>query len=124
MFLSTTTSSLTNLVLLRFQETDISCNGNFGNGTILGPVIAPTIGGYLGELLNWRWIFYTLVPLGFSSFAVLATVPKRSTSSAMSLDWIGFIALACSVAALQIMFDRGERNSWFESTETIIECGV
>ena len=22
------------------------------------------------------------------------------------------------------MFDRGERNSWFESTETIIECGV
>ena len=22
------------------------------------------------------------------------------------------------------MFDRGERNSWFESTETIIECGI
>ena len=42
----------------------------------------------------------------------------------MSLDWIGFLALASSVAALQIMFDRGERNSWFESTETIIECGV
>ena len=35
----------------------------WGMGTILGPVIAPTIGGYLGELLDWRWIFYTLVPI-------------------------------------------------------------
>ena len=114
------------LVLAAFPRKQISlAMAIWGMGTILGPVIAPTIGGYLGELLNWRWIFYTLVPFGFCAlFAVLATVPKRSTSSAMSLDWIGFIALACSVAALQIMFDRGERNSWFESTETIIECGV
>ena len=97
----------------------------WGMGTILGPVIAPTIGGYLGELLNWRWIFYTLVPFGFCALlAVIATVPKRPVEGGMHLDWVGFLALACSVAALQIMFDRGERNSWFDSTETIIECGI
>jgi len=97
----------------------------WGMGTILGPVIAPTIGGYLGELLDWRWIFYTLVPFGFCAlFAVIAVVPKKPVTGGLSLDWIGFLALACSVAALQIMFDRGERNSWFESSETIIECGV
>ena len=79
----------------------------------------------MGELLDWRWIFYTLVPFGFCAlFAVIAVVPKKPVTGGVSLDWIGFLALACSVAALQIMFDRGERNSWFESTETIIECGV
>ncbi len=56
--------------------------------------------------------------------AVMATVPKRPSDGGLKLDWIGFLALASSVAALQIMFDRGERNSWFESTETIIECGI
>jgi len=97
----------------------------WGMGTILGPVIAPTIGGYLGELLNWRWIFYTLVPFGFCAIiAVIAVVPRKPVSGGVSLDWLGFLALACSVAALQIMFDRGERNSWFESSETIIECGI
>ena len=54
----------------------------------------------------------------------MATVPKRPVEGRMYLDWVGFLALACSVAALQIMFDRGERNSWFDSTETIIECGI
>ena len=97
----------------------------WGMGTILGPVIAPTIGGYLSEELNWRWIFFTLVPFGFCALiAVIAVVPKKPISKGFSLDWIGFIALASCIAALQIMFDRGERNSWFDSTETIIEFGI
>jgi DHA2 family multidrug resistance protein len=114
------------LVLAVFPKKQISvAMAIWGMGTILGPVIAPTIGGYLGELLNWRWIFYTLVPFGLCALlAVMATVPKRPTDGGLKLDWIGFLALASSVAALQIMFDRGERNSWFESTETIIECGI
>ena len=33
--------------------------------------------------------------------------PKRPVEGGMHLDWVGFLALACSVAALQIMFDRG-----------------
>ena len=114
------------LVLAVFPKRQISvAMAVWGMGTILGPVIAPTIGGYLGELLNWRWIFYTLVPFGFCALlAVIATVPKRPVEGGMHLDWVGFFALACSVAALQIMFDRGERNSWFESTEIIVECGI
>ena len=67
----------------------------WGMGTILGPVIAPTIGGYLSEEFNWRWIFFTLVPFGFCALiAVIAVVPKKPISKGFSLDWIGFIALA------------------------------
>ena len=114
------------LVLAAFPKKQISlAMAIWGMGTILGPVIAPTIGGYLGEILNWRWIFYTLVPFGFCAIiAVIAVVPKKPVSGGVPLDWIGFLALASCVAALQIMFDRGERNSWFQSTETLIEFGI
>ena len=94
-------------------------------GTILGPVIAPTLGGYLGELLNWRWVFYTLIPFCIIALImVIITVPIYRNKLRESFDWIGFIFLAISVASLQIMLDRGERNGWFDSAETYIELFI
>ena len=56
----------------------------WGMGTILGPVIAPTIGGYLSEALNWRWIFFTLVPFGLCALlAVIAVVPKKTITKGL-----------------------------------------
>ena len=34
----------------------------WGLGVVLGPVIAPTVGGHLSELYNWRWVFFMMVP--------------------------------------------------------------
>ena len=39
----------------------------WGLGAVLGPVVAPTAGGYLSEIYNWRWVFYMILP-----FSVLA----------------------------------------------------
>ncbi|KAI9486470.1 MAG: major facilitator superfamily domain-containing protein [Benjaminiella poitrasii] len=33
-------------------------------GTILGPAIAPMIGGYIDQYLGWRWIFYIKTIMG------------------------------------------------------------
>ena len=94
----------------------------WGMGTILGPVIAPTLGGYLGELLNWRWVFYTLIPFCIVALLmVIATVPIQKNKTKELFDWIGFVFLAIAVASLQIMLDRGERNGWFDSTETYVQ---
>ncbi len=94
-------------------------------GAVLGPIVAPMLGGYLGEHLGWRWIFFMMVP--FSCGALLAIwlfIPKLRLGTGGPLDWTGFLALAVGIAALQIMFDRGERNGWFESMETTIEACV
>ena len=97
----------------------------WGMGVVLGPIIAPTLGGYLSEHLGWRWIFFMLVPFGFAALAgVWAFVPKREPTAFRRLDWLGFLSLSAGVAALQIMLDRGERNGWFDSPETIAEACI
>ncbi len=97
----------------------------FGMGVVLGPIVAPTIGGYLSETYNWRWVFFMVVPLGILCLAgVWAFIHARTEAHRLRLDWTGFLALSAAIAGFQLMLDRGERNDWFESTEIIIEASV
>src|ERR1700754_1383746 len=36
----------------------------FGLGAITGPLLGPTIGGYLIDWANWHWIFLINIPIG------------------------------------------------------------
>src|SRR6516164_6548841 len=36
----------------------------FGVAALLAPVVGPTLGGYITDNYNWRWIFYLNVPVG------------------------------------------------------------
>ncbi|CAO3671234.1 unnamed protein product [Rhizopus stolonifer] len=47
-------------------------------GTIMGPAIAPVIGGYVDQYLGWRWIFYLKTILG-GVITVLAIVFVQET---------------------------------------------
>ena len=40
---------------------------------ILGPVIGPSLGGWLTETLSWRWVFYINVPIGILAFLGIQT---------------------------------------------------
>ena len=97
----------------------------WGMGVVFGPVIGPTIGGYLSEIYNWRWVFLIIAP--FSCIALIGCVLFiRDTLQATStkLDWIGFLSLSFAIAALQLVLDRGQRLDWFESKEIIIETSI
>jgi len=97
----------------------------WGMGAILGPIIAPTFGGYLSEIYGWRWVFFMLVPFGLAALiSVSLVITEKSELVRVRLDWIGFLALSIAVTALQFMLDRGERNNWFDSWETMIEAGL
>ncbi len=97
----------------------------WGVGVILGPIIAPTLGGYLSEAYNWRWVFYMIVPFAAVSLAgVWLFITGQREDDRVALDWTGFLALAVAVASMQLMLDRGERNDWFQSTEILIEAGL
>src|SRR5271168_3023940 len=36
----------------------------FGMAALTAPVVGPTLGGYLSDYQNWRWIFYINIPIG------------------------------------------------------------
>jgi DHA2 family multidrug resistance protein len=97
----------------------------WGMGSVLGPVIGPTLGGYLTEFANWRWVFYINVPIGLVALAgVLAFLPETRRQPDKKLDLFGFLTLALGIGALQMMIDRGERQDWFGSTETMVQAAV
>ncbi len=35
----------------------------FGMAVVIGPVIGPTLGGFLADTYSWRWAFFMLVPV-------------------------------------------------------------
>ncbi|MGI9494071.1 MAG: DHA2 family efflux MFS transporter permease subunit [Geminicoccaceae bacterium] len=97
----------------------------WGTGVILGPIIAPAIGGALSEAYNWRWVFFMLVPFTVVALiGVLAFIRNNEKDENPALDWTGFIALVASITTLQLMLDRGERAGWFEASEIIIYAGI
>src|SRR5438067_5515533 len=46
------------------QEERGQANGLFGIPVLVAPAIGPTLGGYLTEYVDWRWIFYVNLPVG------------------------------------------------------------
>ena len=97
----------------------------WGVGVILGPIIAPSLGGYLSEAYSWRWVFFMIVPFAcVSLIGVLVFITDRDRTKRIRLDWTGFLALSVAIASFQLMLDRGERNDWFASREIMIEAGL
>ncbi len=92
---------------------------------VLGPVMGPTIGGWLTENFSWRWVFYINVPLGIVAFlGVYVFMSQDRGGRQRPFDFLGFGALALGTAAFQLMLDRGPTQDWFHSTEIWAEAIV
>src|SRR3984885_10663555 len=95
----------------------------WGMGVMLGPILGPTLGGWLTESYNWRWVFYVNLPFGIASVVgIWLFLRDTHRDSSLRFDWFGFGALGFGLGALQLMLDRGTDQDWFGSTEIIIEA--
>lgn len=92
--------------------------GVFGMAVVVGPAVAPALGGYIAEEYNWRWVFLLVLPMCAVAFVgVLLFIRGPVRRQTARLDWTGFIAISLVITAAQLMMDRGERLDWFESYE-------
>ncbi|MBL8689066.1 MAG: DHA2 family efflux MFS transporter permease subunit [Rhodospirillaceae bacterium] len=97
----------------------------WGVGIMVGPILGPTVGGYLTELYDWRWIFFINLPIGIiAMLGVAATVPETPRDPNRTFDFTGFALLTLAVGSFQLMLDRGELEGWFDSTEIVIEAVI
>lgn len=110
------------IVLQAFpREKHASTMALFGVGVVIGPIVAPTLGGYLSEEFGWRWVFFMVVPFALVAIlGIFSFVRDLGNPGKVRFDWTGFIALSLAVASTQLMLDRGEREDWFQSTEIVI----
>jgi MFS transporter, DHA2 family, multidrug resistance protein len=92
---------------------------------ILGPIIGPTLGGWITENLTWRWVFYINLPVGILAFLGLWTFMGHDEGGReRPFDFLGFGALVMFVLGFQILVDRGPSQDWFYSKEIWVEAVI
>jgi len=115
---------LSQVVLLDINppEKQGSAMAIWGVGVMVGPILGPTLGGWLTQSYSWRWVFFINVPIGlFASYGVWRYIRPAPATRRMRFDMFGFATLSLAIGALQLLLDRGQQNDWFSSTESWIE---
>ena len=94
-------------------------------GVMVGPILGPTLGGWLTDSYDWRWVFFINIPLGaLAAYGIGRHFHPGLAARRTSFDAFGFVTLSLAVGALQLLLDRGEQNDWFSSAESWTELVV
>ena len=97
----------------------------WGVGVMVGPILGPTLGGYLTDLYEWRWVFYINLPFGILALlGIMTFVPETEKDPTRRFDVFGFTLLSLAIGALQMMLDRGQSRDWFTSGEIVAEAVI
>jgi DHA2 family multidrug resistance protein len=94
----------------------------FGIAALLAPVIGPTLGGYLTDNYNWRYIFYINLPVGTLALVAAAFLLEdppylkaerdELLKKPLNFDYIGFGLLALTMSSWEIMLSKGQQWDW------------
>jgi len=93
----------------------------YGMAVVLAPAIGPTLGGWITDNFNWRWIFFINIPVGILSLfltnRLISDPPymKDAKRKNFRVDYIGLGLLALGLGTLQVVLDKGQRDDWFGS---------
>jgi DHA2 family multidrug resistance protein len=101
---------------------------------VVGPVLGPTLGGYITEMASWHWVFLINVPVGIAAF-ILAEIfvdePERvkqdraeKLKGGLRIDYIGVLLVALGLGFFELTLDRGEREDWFSSSFIVMTAAI
>jgi MFS transporter, DHA2 family, multidrug resistance protein len=92
----------------------------WGMGIMMAPVFGPTLGGFITQDMNWRWIFYLNIPICLSAIALTVWVIPNSEKIKQKIDYFGLGLMVIGIGMLQIFLDQGNSKSWFSSNFILI----
>jgi DHA2 family multidrug resistance protein len=97
----------------------------YGMAVVLAPAIGPTLGGWITDNYDWRWIFFINVPIAILSLVLTSRMVEDpphiqnevalSRKRGLNLDYTGFGLLAIGFGSLQFVLDKGQEDDWFGS---------
>jgi MFS transporter, DHA2 family, multidrug resistance protein len=94
----------------------------YGMAVVLAPAIGPTLGGYITDNFDWRWVFFINVPVGIASLFLssrFVTDPphlQAGREKAGTIDWLGLGLIATGLGCLEVVLDKGQESDWFHSS--------
>jgi EmrB/QacA subfamily drug resistance transporter len=78
-----------------------------------GSAMGPTLGGYLIENIDWRSIFFSVLPICAISIGIAwAIIPESKRNSAAKVDYLGAFFLITSISALLVALNQGQKEGW------------
>jgi DHA2 family multidrug resistance protein len=94
----------------------------YGVVVIVGPVLGPSLGGWITDNLSWHWVFLINLPIGLLSLFLVNIFVNEPPALALSkkkkgdrVDIIGFALIALFLGCLEVTLDRGQVDDWFSS---------
>jgi len=90
----------------------------WGVGIVVAPIMAPVLGGWLTTDYTWRLVFFINVPISIIGLILVHLFvhdPSYIRRTSNRIDYWGLGMLVTGIAALQVMFDKGQEDDWFGS---------
>jgi DHA2 family multidrug resistance protein len=95
----------------------------FGIAALFAPVVGPTLGGYITDNYNWRWVFYINVPVGILALMMcnalvfdpdyLKTQNTEARKGNRRFDTLGLTLLALTMVSWEVLLSKGQEWDWF-----------
>lgn len=89
----------------------------------IAPTIGPSLGGYLTDVLSWRWLFFVnIVPGILITIVALVRIDFDKPDFALlkRLDWTGLLSMAGFLGGLQYVLEEGPRHDWLNSQSVLV----
>lgn len=88
--------------------------GLFGIGVVLAPALGPTVGGYLIDHYNWRYVFFLAVPFSLVSVPLaMLFMPEREENGPWpAFDWTGVILSSVFLVTFLTALTNGQKEGW------------
>jgi EmrB/QacA subfamily drug resistance transporter len=78
---------------------------------VLGPLLGPSVGGFIVTYFSWPWIFFINLPIGLLGvFMVRIFIPDVHAEEVARLDLRGFVLIGMAVAGLVFGFEAIGRD--------------
>ncbi len=95
----------------------------YGIAVVMAPAIGPTLGGWITDNFDWRWIFFINVPISVLSLFLTSRLVEdppymekaRKAGAGLKVDFIGLGLIAVGLGSLQVVLDKGQEDDWFSS---------